>query len=625
MTTSTVGAGATNSDLVEAWDQRLARSGGAGILGELNRAGLVGPADLHVARRLVALAGEAEQSGPEIGAGSGTGSGAKSGAKNGDGPITLAVALAVRAVEQGSVCVDLAAAYAEIAEVLPDARLPDPAAWLDLVAASRLAESGALRCEFGLLYLDRYHRLETQVCADLTARAGHAPPVVSEAVLGAALNRVFPATGYADQRAAVDRAAHSWTTVLTGGPGTGKTTTVAGLLGVLLDLADASGDRLSIALCAPTGKAAARLAESVQREVGRLPEADQTRLRGLPALTLHRLLGGFRENATRFRHDRGNRLKFDVVVVDETSMVDLLMMGRLLEAMRPDARLILVGDPDQLSSVGAGAVLSDLVQGFSSINGSSPVVALNRIHRFGAEIGALAAALRVGDADAALAALRSGGDGVEFVETEDPAAVLQPLLLRAALAIRERALAGDADGAMAALHEHRLICAHRDGPYGVAWWNRAVERWLSEATGLDPRTLWYAGRPLLVTRNDYTLGIYNGENGVCMRTSEGALRGLINASAGVVDFATTRLTDVETMHALTVHKSQGSQAAEVTVLLPPEDSRLLTRELLYTAVTRAERKVRLIGSEAEVRAAVARRAVRATGLRQRLAAADRAK
>jgi exodeoxyribonuclease V alpha subunit len=599
---ATAGNEATPAADLEAWDHRLARGAGAGTLGVLNRAGLMGPSAIHVARRLVALAGESDESE--------------------DGPVTLAVALAVRAVEQGSVCVDLAAAHSEIAELVPEARLPERAEWLDVVLASRLVASGVLRCEFGLLYLDRYHRLETQVCADLTARAEHPPPVVAEAVLGAGLDRVFPATGYAEQRAAVERAARTWTTVLTGGPGTGKTTTVAGLLGVLLDLAKASDERLSIALCAPTGKAAARLAESVQREVGRLPAADRARLAGLPALTLHRLLGVSWDNATRFRHDRGNRLKYDVVVVDETSMVDLLMMSRLLEAMRPDARLILVGDPDQLSSVGAGAVLSDLVQGFAAREGSSPVVSLNRIHRFGAEIGALAAALRRGDADAVLTALRAGGEGVEFVETDQPDAVLRPVLLRASLAIRERALAGDAGGAMAALHEHRLICAHRDGPYGVSWWNRQVERWLSEETGLDPRAQWYAGRPLLVTRNDYTLGIYNGENGVCVRTPDGALRGLINASAGVMDFATTRLTDVETMHAMTVHKCQGSQAAEVTVLLPPVDSRLLTRELLYTAVTRAERKVRLIGSEAEVRAAVLRQAVRATGLRQRLAAAD---
>lgn len=591
----------TQVDFVDRWDRRLVPSA-SGLLGELNRAGLLDPADIHVALRLAALSGED------------------------DACVTLAAALAVHAVSQGSVCVDLRVAYEGVLEDLPEVVLPDPTEWLDRVNGSRIAQAGALVCEFGLLYLDRYHRLECQVHDDLADRSANSAPDVDEEGLAASLLRVFPSEGYDDQRVAAEQAARSWTTVLTGGPGTGKTTTVAGLLGVLIDQADLAGERLSIALTAPTGKATARLAESVQGEVDRLPLEDQERLRGLPALTLHRMLGWVPGNETRFRHDRGNRLKYDVIVVDETSMVDLLLMGRLLEAVRPNARLILVGDPDQLSSVGAGAVLSDLVQGYARRHevgesaGVSPVVSLRTTHRFGEEIGVLAEALRRGDADEVMDALRAGGAGVEFVETDDAVAVLRPLLLEAAVAIRERAIVGDAQGAMEALHRHRLICAHRDGPFGVAHWNRQVERWLAEATGQDYWPTWYAGRPLLVTRNDYALRIYNGETGVCVGSPDGSLRGLINGADGVLDFATTRLAEVNTMHALTVHKSQGSQAAEVTVLLPPEDSRLLTRELLYTAVTRAERKVRLVGSEAEVRAAVLRQAVRATGLRQRLAA-----
>ncbi len=593
-------------EFVDAWDHRRVPSS-VGLLATLNDAGLLQPVDIHVAGRLSQLAGEADEA------------------------VILAAALAVRSVSQGSVCVDLASAVADIQEVLPDLVLPDPQEWLSRVDASPLATTGALKIEFGLLYLERYHHLERQVCADLLERSSNSPPPVDEAVLAASLDRVFPATGYDEQRLAAARAARAWTTVLTGGPGTGKTTTVAGLLSTLLDQAKHQGVRLSIALTAPTGKATARLSESVQREVASLPAGDQGPLRGLPALTLHRLLGWVPGNATRFKHDRSNRLKYDVIVVDETSMVDLLMMGRLLEAVRPEARLILVGDADQLSSVGAGAVLADLVAGFeqpldSDREPSGPdslVVSLRTTHRFGAEIGDLATALRIGDADAVVAALRAGGDSVEFIETGDPAEVLKVTLLTAAIEVRAQALSGDAEAAMVALNEHRLICAHRDGPYGVAHWNRQVERWLAEEAGQDywppgNHGQWYAGRPLLVTRNDYALGIYNGEIGVCVQSVEGPLRGLISGSERLLDFATTRLTEVTTMHAMTVHKSQGSQAKEVTVLLPPEDSRLLTRELLYTAVTRAQQRVRLVGSEAEVRAAVARQAVRATGLRQRL-------
>lgn len=170
---------------------------------------------------------------------------------------------------------------------------------------------------------------------------------------------------------------------------------------------------------------------------------------------------------------------------------------------------------------------------------------------------------------------------------------------------------------MAVLDEHRLLCAHRQGPAGVRHWNHRVQTWLSEETGQPRWSPWYAGRPLLVTANDYGLRVYNGDTGVVVAGPDG-LRAVIAGASGPLDFATSRVGDVDTMHAMTIHKSQGSQADEVTVLMPQEDSRLLTRELLYTAVTRAKRKVRVVGSEASVRAALTRRAVQASGLRMRL-------
>lgn len=170
---------------------------------------------------------------------------------------------------------------------------------------------------------------------------------------------------------------------------------------------------------------------------------------------------------------------------------------------------------------------------------------------------------------------------------------------------------------MQTLEQHRLLCAHRRGPYGVAYWNRQIERWLAEQTDMPLWADWYVGRPVLVRANDYGLGLYNGDTGVAV-LRDGGLRAAMASTAGPVEFATSRLADIETMHAMTIHKSQGSQAGEVTVLLPPEDSRLLTRELLYTAVTRAREKVRLVGSADQLRAAIGRRAVRATGLSRRL-------
>ena len=574
------------------FDRRLALRA-AGLLRTFNDADVLTAADVHVATRLGVLGGEDDEQ------------------------VLLAVALATRAVRLGSVCLDLAAAEASV-PVPEDGALPWPeaGAWAHAVAASPLVAAGALRWEHDLLYLDRYWQQEVQVCADLVARRGLPPPSVEVAVLDAGVQRVFPDDGYDEQRAAVRRAVLGWTTVLTGGPGTGKTTTVAGLLALLAEQAALTGGRPRIALAAPTGKAAARLQEAVRIEAARLPETDAERITGLEASTLHRLLGSRRDNGTRFRHHRGNRLPHDVVVVDETSMVSLTMMARLLEAVRPDARLVLVGDPDQLASVDAGAVLADLVSGLAGDDG--PVAALRTNHRSQAHIIALAEALQRGDADAALVELRAGSDEVLFLTHDDPAPALRGPVLQAALAVREAALAGNPRAALDALDRHRLLCAHRDGPFGVRRWNRLVEEWITEATGDPLWDLWYPGRPVLVTANDYGLGVHNGDVGVTVLGPDGRLRVYVDGATGLLEFAPTRLDDVETMHAMTIHKAQGSQADEVTVLLPGEDSRLLTRELFYTAVTRARSAVRVVGTEESVRAATERRALRATGLRQRL-------
>ncbi|OBI69334.1 exodeoxyribonuclease V subunit alpha [Mycobacterium sp. E796] len=559
-----------------------------GLLRQFGDAGVFEAADVHVAQRLTALAGEPDER------------------------VALAIALVVRALRGGSVCVDLRAVAAQLGM----AELPWPGAhdWLTAVRASPLLGSPpALRLFGDLLYLDRYWLEEEQVCADLLALS------VSGSVGGVpALERLFPSPRYDEQRTAAEIALSQAVTVLTGGPGTGKTTTVARLLALLVGQAEQAGvPRPRIALAAPTGKAAARLAEAVAAEVENLEDAaDRARLAGLRATTLHRLLGSRPDTSVRFKHNRGNRLPHDVIVVDETSMVSLTMMARLLEAVRPDTRLILVGDPDQLASVEAGAVLADLVEGLAARR-DIRVAALRTPHRFGESIGALAEAIRTGDQDRVVALLRAGGEHVEWIDSDHPADRLRDVLVSHALRAREAAVLGAAGAALATLDEHRLLCAHRRGPYGVSHWNRQVERWLTEETGQPAFSAWYAGRPLLVTANDYGLKVYNGDTGVVVAGPDG-LRAVIAGATGPLDFAPSRLSDIETMHAMTIHKSQGSQAAEVTVLMPPEDSRLLTRELFYTAVTRAKVKVRVVGSEPSVRAAIGRRAVRASGLARRL-------
>ncbi len=363
----------------DAQDHRLAL-GASGVLRDFNLAGVIDAADVHVAQRLTELAGETDPS------------------------VALAVALAVRAVRGGSVCVDLTTVAADSvdADGLP---WPEPEAWLQAVASSALAGTPpVLRVYDGrLLYLDRYWREEEQVCADLLARPESEPlDDTARAALASGLGRVFPAEGYDEQRAAAEIALSQRTTVLTGGPGTGKTTTVAALLALFTEQAEvASEPPLRIALAAPTGKAAARLQQAVQAEIANLAPEDQTRLTGLHAVTLHRLLGSRPDTSVRFRHHRDNRLPHDVIVVDETSMVSLTMMARLLEAVRPETRLILVGDPDQLASVEAGAVLADLVEGLGGRR-DVRIAALHTSHRFGESIRRLAEGVRAGDADRVL-------------------------------------------------------------------------------------------------------------------------------------------------------------------------------------------------------------------------------
>ena len=560
-----------------------------GPLRAFNDAGVLEASDVLVAQRLCGLAKESDEL------------------------VALAVAFVVRAVRGGSVCLDLGAVAGQIGQ--PELPWPDPGEWLAAVSRSVLAaDPPVLHLDGGLLYLDRYWIEECRVADDVVAltaarRSGSAPDV----------RRLFP-DSFAEQRAAAEVALSRALTVLTGGPGTGKTTTVARLLALLAEQAQLDGrPSPRIALAAPTGKAAARLLEAVQAEVARLDPADRARLPQLSATTLHRLLGSRPDTRSRFRHNRDNRLPHDVIVIDETSMVSLTMMARLLEAVRPESRLVLVGDPDQLASVDAGAVLADMVEGLETVP-DSPVARLATSHRFGASIGALASAIRDGDADTAVEVLAAGGDHIEWVRGGgDVAGVLRKVVVPQALQLREAAVLGDADQALRTLDQHRMLCAHRRGPYGVAYWNRQIERWLAEQTDMPLWAAWYPGRPVLVTANDYGLGLYNGDTGVAV-VRDGGLRAVMAGAGGPVELATGRLSDIETMHAMTIHKSQGSQATEVTVLLPAADSRLLTRELLYTAVTRARERVRVIGTADQLRAAVGRRAVRATGLARRLRA-----
>jgi exodeoxyribonuclease V alpha subunit len=550
--------------------------GADGLLREFNEAGVLAPADVHVARRLAQLAGEHDEA------------------------VQLAAALAVRGPRLGHVCVDLATirdtATVDVEEPVDLGALPWPDDWLGRVRRSGLL-GGPLQLEGSVLYLDRYWREERRVAADLVALMDAPPTRVDEARLDAGLERVG---GDRRQRLAAETALKRRFAVVAGGPGTGKTTTVAHILALLFE----QGDPL-VALAAPTGKAAARLVEAVHEEARKLDIAEDVRERvlGLDASTLHRLLGWRPDSHSRFRHDRGNRLPYDVVIVDETSMVSLSLMARLIEAVRPDARLVLVGDPGQLTSIEAGAVLGDIVGPADR----GPIVVLDRVHRYGGAIARVAEAIRGGEGDAVVEAL----SGVTWVE--DPE-VLRDRVVATSAAVLDAARDGDGARAIDALAAFRVLCAHRRGPYGVSAWTARIEEWIGNEAGGD----WYVGRPLLVTENDYGLRLYNGDTGVVIASGPGRVSAAFERHGEVVEFSPTRLSAVDTVYAMTVHKSQGSQFDTAAVLLPEPTSPILTRELLYTAVTRAREELILVGSEESVRAAVDRPIARASGLRGRL-------
>ena len=582
-----------------------------GLLRVFHEGGLLSWGDVHTAQTVSRLFDETEDN------------------------VKLAFALTVRALRAGSVCLDLGAArgWAVAAdEDSPDipARLwPDPALWAQAVHASPLVTLGPdaptgrpLRLVDGLLYLERYWQEERSVAEEFARRSTASPGPVLVEKLAEGLDAIFGRPPVdRDQQMAGAVSVLSPVTIVAGGPGTGKTTTIAAII-ALLGLALGGSPR--IALAAPTGKAAARVEDAIGQSQQRFPLGWRGPLTGIRATTLHRLLGWTPEARTRFRHNRNNPLPHDAVIVDEASMVSVTMMARLLEALRPEARLILVGDPDQLAPVEAGAVLADMVAAphtatsltaalrDMSMEPSGPVVRLGRNWRFDGAISALAEAVRTGDGESALALLRSGDPAVSLVEVAGSALKRDVVDNGAFLVAAARD--GRVEDALAALERHRLLCAHRRGPFGVSFWSRQVEAWLAEAIG-DVRAgrEWYPGRAVLVTENLPDVGLSNGDTGVVV-AQDGQLRVWFGRGPSRRSISPYLLDSVQTVHAMTVHKAQGSQFERVTLLLPPPDSPLLTRELLYTAVTRATTAVALIGSEESLRRAVRQRVLRASGL-----------
>lgn len=509
------------------------------------------------------------------------------------------------------------------------------------------------------LYLRRYWRDETLVARTIRERAEATHPV-DTSLVRAWLEKLFVAQPGMDdpdwQKLACAVALRGSVAIITGGPGTGKTYTVARLLALLFATAPEAG-RQRVALAAPTGKAAARLKQSIDKALNELADrvGDDLPLRELTARmgaarTLHSLLGA-RPDTRAFAHHRGNPLDVDVLIVDEASMVHLEMMASLLDALPPGATLILLGDKDQLASVEAGAVLGDLCHDAQAGNYDAATidyvaaasgetippeyqgaggalaqqtVMLRHSRRFGGPIGQLALAVNAGDMARAEEVLRAGSDDVRWIQHAQ-----QPQLLQLAQAGYAPYLELLRDGPgldhedwvrqiLLKFETFRILCAVRDGEWGVSGLNTAIEKRLETAGLLHHGPEWYVGRPVMVTRNDYSTRVFNGDIGVTLPdpARAGALRVWFLEGDAVRSVLATRLRNVETAFAMTVHKSQGSEFRHTVLALPRERNAVLTRELVYTGITRASQVFTLVTPSGDVlQEAIASRTYRTSGLR----------
>lgn len=535
---------------------------------------------------------------------------------------------------------------------------PAPDDWPRLLSASPAVSDGStptpLVLDHGRLYLQRMWQNERRVADFFTAV--RPLPAGDELLIGRVLDRFFPADGGDEvdwQKVAAAVAITHPVALISGGPGTGKTSTVAKLLAAMVVL---GGDaRLRIQLAAPTGKAAARLGESLGAALAALGlDERQRRLFPAEAVTLHRLLGA-QPNSQRMRYHRDNPLHVDILIVDEASMVDLPMMASLIAALPPRARVVFLGDRCQLASVEAGAVLGDIC--FLAENGYSParnaqlrrltgcdvppgtpvpghttgdsLCLLRKSYRFDAQsgIGRLANTVNRGDSRGALALLNGGRDrDVAYAPVRDGADYLR-LLEGCVKGYRDYLrLIGDGagpDAVLSAFNQYRLLCALREGPFGVAGLNARIEQALAQA-GLitrqaDAAARGYAGRPLMITRNAPALGLYNGDIGIMLPDARLELRACFPLPGGAMKAVPlSRLPDHETAFAMTVHKSQGSEFIHTALVLPNQFLPVLTRELVYTAITRARERLSVYANDAVLSQAIDTPTERRSGLRELL-------
>jgi len=563
--------------------------------------------------------------------------------------LELAAKLVSNFRERGDVCVALRAITASDASKIGGPDIPPLKSWVRKLRASGVVGKPGefaplILDENERLYLQRYWKYEDELARNLQARLRDSPiRDFNQTELASNLAKLFPAQSDL-QKVAAFVAATSRLCVISGAPGTGKTRTIVLICALLIALA---GKReLNFALAAPTGKAAARLKETIAqtRPLLRLPEAIDEKLPA-DASTIQRLLGAKRDSP-HFRHDAKNPLVADVVIVDEASMIDLALLAKLFDAVRPDARIILVGDKDQLASVEAGSAFRDictpgfelgvsvsLAEVFAKCTGEelegtsaseapihSVVVELQRNYRFTPETGIaeLSSAVNQGDAERAIAVLKKGGR-ICWRSTPSVKSFERELRERVFPRFEKFLTLTDPADALNELAEFAVLCALRRGPFGAETVNGLLGRMLWE-TGREDDGPYHAGEPVIIVRNDYNVGLFNGDLGIVLPdATSGELRVFFRGEDGnVLNFAPGRLPAHEPAFALTVHKSQGSEFRDALLILPERDAPVLTRELLYTGITRVRATVDVWATEHILRQTIERKIERNSGLRDRL-------
>ncbi len=585
-----------------------------------------------------------------------------------DPDIFLAAALVSRATAGGDICLNLAAAADSVLRKEQAGEVtvtcPPTIKWRrKLRAHPTVGHPGQRRPlildDHNRLYLYRYWEYENQLSAAIRQRVAGELADFNPRIVTAILNRLFPDNGQgADwQKVAAVTALLKRLCIITGGPGSGKTHAIAGILALILACAD--GNKLNICLTAPTGKAAARLGEAIL-QVKKDLNCSPTVKDGIPneVFTIHRLLKPI-AGTPYFHHNRERQLPADVVVVDEASMVDLALMSKLMQAVAPDARLLILGDKDQLASVEAGSVLGDVChghvrQGFSqnflkqiatyseialeevvqlpekAAGLQDCICVLPKNYRFASRsgIGEISRAINRGDINTSMALLKNPAEAaVEWVAISTPTELNRQLGQTILEGYRKYLTIKDPMLAMGAFNEFKILCALKVGPYGAKAVNILAEQVLQRSNLIGEHSTvsqpWYRGRPVMITRNDYGLGLYNGDIGITLpdpdASAEDHLYVYFQDAAGKIRrFLPHRLPPHETVYAMTVHKSQGSEFDTVILILPDKDYPLMTRELIYTGLTRARRKVSIWGTEPVLTTAVSRQIERSSGLREAL-------